>query len=206
MAAARALRAPHRPQPRWSLRRGAAAREPRQTAGVEAFARQAPASGVPQPRPGKPRIAIARVVRVADSAALSVAISRALETCSSGRTRKISRTPSSGSGATCAMPVEPENAATASHPKQHGLGLVVERVRGEDMGEACAGGGLRQQLVARVARRFLQSAARFLAAPVQSAMRQRRGCARAVSRRRFARRFRPQAVIDGDGEKFRRAL
>ena len=57
---------------------------------------------------------------------------------------------------------EPEQPAAAGEAEQHGLRLIVERVRSEDMGKAGARGDLREQRVARVTRRFLQAGSRFL--------------------------------------------
>ena len=57
---------------------------------------------------------------------------------------------------------EPEQPAAAREAKQHGLGLIVERVRGEDMGKAGARGDLGEQLIARVTRRLLQAGSRLL--------------------------------------------
>ncbi len=113
----------------------------------------------------------------------------------------ISASPSDGSGEAARHGAKPGQPAAAHHPDQHGLGLIVERVRGEDAVRLGGARRLRQQPIARRARRFLQSGVGFL--PRQRRVR----CgtpslrANALDRTRLAGRFATQAVIDGDGEQ-----
>jgi hypothetical protein len=97
-------------------------------------------------------------------------------------------------------------AAAARQPEQHGFRLIVEGMRGEDMGVAGAGGDLPKQPIAGDARGFLQSRFRFSAAPTQRAMRHTQPPGKTLHRSRFARCFRAQAMIDRHRDKLRRPL
>ena len=72
--------------------------------------------------------------------ARSVAMRRAFGISSSGRTSTAS--PPTGSGAVARHGAEPAEAAAAAHADQHGLGLIVERVCGDDGAGLRTRGGL----------------------------------------------------------------
>src|SRR5664280_2398554 len=62
---------------------------------------------------------------------------------------------------------QPADAAAAAHTNQNGLGLVVARVRGEDVRSVCFACRASEQAVARRPRRFLQAGLRLGAGPAQ---------------------------------------
>ncbi len=81
-------------------------------------------------------------------------------------------------------------------PHQHGLGLIVGGVAGQDQVDALAARGFRQQPVARLARGGWQAARRLWSGPAKCAMRDAALGAEAGHGSRFRRRARPQIVID----------
>ena len=107
------------------------ARQQRQPGGIEALGGKRGHQRA-QPGAGKARVAVGGVVGKGDLRRLKVAMSRALGSSSSGRTSVI-----------CCLPIrqprhrrhrrEPGQPAAAAHADQHRLGLIVERVRGEDV-------------------------------------------------------------------------
>ena len=91
----------------------------------------------------------------------------------------------------------------AAHADQHGFGLVVERMGGEDMRGFCFARRVGEQAVARRARGSLQAGLRLGSGPTQNAVRQPKLARKASDRRRLAPGFHAQAVIEGDGEQRR---
>ena len=105
-----------------------------------------------------------------------------------------------------AHPGKSAKSAAAGEPEQHRFGLIVERMRGQDMSVADALGRLREEPVARVTRGLLQARFGLLAAPMQRAMRDAQAAREALDRSRLGGGRCAQSVIDGDGEKFWRAV
>ncbi len=94
---------------------------------------------------------------------------------------------------------EPAETAAAGKAEQHGLRLIIEGVRRHDVRAADAERLLGQQAVARFPRRRLQTGLRLRAVPTQRAVGDFKLAGDAFDRRRFARGFRPQPMIDGGG-------
>jgi len=108
-------------------------RQQRQRARIEAFAGEFRHHAA-QPCAGEARISVRRVVGKPIPARSSVAMSRAFGSSSSGRTSMTALPEAARRGAADTRPCrEPGEPLAAAHADQHGLGLVVERVRGEDM-------------------------------------------------------------------------
>ena len=88
------------------------------------------------------------------------------------------------------------DAASPTHANQHGLGLIIQRMRGKDViGPQCAGKG-REQSITCDPRGLLQPGFRLLAAPAQSAVSHAQPARQTFHRACFGRRFRAQSMID----------
>ena len=98
---------------------------------------------------------------------------------------------------------KPGEPAAARHAHEHGLGLVVERVGGEHMTGVDLARGSRQQLIARGPRGLLQAGRGLGPDPRQDAVGHAERTGKPSHGSRFRSGFRPQAMIDGDGEKLR---
>jgi len=94
---------------------------------------------------------------------------------------------------------EPGDAGATQQPEQHGLGLIVEMMRGDDDGRADPPRLGGKQIVARRARALLQPRRRLFALPDQRCVRDAEARAELRHRRRFRRAFRSERVVDGGG-------
>ena len=104
-----------------------------------------------QPRPGEARIAVRRIVGVGDLRGLERRDQPRLRRCAAaGGPARCHRRSSHGIGAASSMPAETRDAAAARQPEQHGLGLVVERVRGEHVARAGLARRIGEQAIARL--------------------------------------------------------
>ena len=91
---------------------------------------------------------------------------------------------------------EAREARAVGHAHEHGLGLVVEGVGGRQMGGAALVGMRRQEAVARLAGRRLETRRRLEAGPGQDPMRQAEPGGLACDEGGLVRALGTQAVID----------
>ncbi len=97
---------------------------------------------------------------------------------------------------------EPGHAGSAHEAEQHGLGLVVERVGGGDVGGADVPRAADEEVVAAMARALLQAGRGLGAVPGQQVVRQAEGVGGAGDGFGLGARLRAQPVVDGgDGQR-----
>jgi len=101
---------------------------------------------------------------------------------------------------------ETVDAAASPPTDQIGLGLVLAVMRGQEMEAALGAAPLREQIVARRTRRFLDSGRGLRVGPRQHMMFDAASRHPAADRLRFVGAFRPQTVIDGQSRQSAAAL
>ena len=180
-------------------------RQTHQAARIEPLARQRRHEHA-QSRPRKTRIAIRSVLAVADAGCFQGRDQTRFGDAQERTHEEDRRLRADWKRRSVRHAGEPGQAAAAGKTQQHRFRLIIERVRGQDMLIAGAHRGLREERIARDARRFLQSGFRLYSAPAQRAMRHAEPARQPLDRRRFASCFRAQPMIDGDGKKLRRAF
>ena len=152
-----------RPRPARRARASAASRSRRQPLGGKQRHQLA------QARPGEARVAVRRVVREGD---LRGREGRDQAGLGNGEQRadQMTRSPPAPARRPPRHPAQARQPAAPRQPEQHRLGLIVERVRGEDVPRAGLARRLAEQPIARVARRLLDAGLRLPAGPAQRAV------------------------------------
>ena len=99
-------------------------------------------------------------------------------------------------------PGKPGDSAAVRHAHQHGLGLIVGMVGGDDAIGANLTGVTDKQPIAGGARLFLQSGDGLLALPDQNGVGNSKPLRQSGDVLRFRLRFGPQAMVNCSGENF----
>ena len=122
-----------RPRPRSRSRRGAAAAPASASRRASRPSRASAGITRAQPRPGEARIAVRWIFREGDAGARAASRAAAILECRAAGARARVRFSADRQRRHRRHRAEPGETAAASHPDQHRLGLIVERVCGEDV-------------------------------------------------------------------------
>ena len=174
-----------------------------QPPGVEFFRGQ-PWHQVAQPRTGEPRIAVGGIVREGDAGYGKRGGEARLGDGEEWTHKREPTLPVCRERRNTPHPAQTRDTAAARKPEQHGLRLIVECVRRENVPRAGLVRGITEQAIARIARRFLNAGFGLSSGPAHCVVIDAEFFGEPRNRARLARRLLAKAMIDRDGDQFRR--